>query len=129
MPDLAGVFCADRLRLYRPALDRFRLDGPALDRLCLDGPAFDWPAVRRWTMQRLAAGRLGPILARRDDRCDWPSDPKRVQPLIGLDIAGLDRDLAPSLAGPGVLPVACRTFFARLTLSRLAPAPAPPGHG
>jgi hypothetical protein len=129
VPDLAGRFGPVRLRLDGPPLDRHRLNRLRLDRLRLDGPALDRPAVRRWTIQRLASGRIGPVLARRDDRCNRSSDPERVKPLIGFDVTGLDRDFAPRLARIGVLPVACRAVLARLTLSRLAPAPAPPGHG
>jgi hypothetical protein len=118
MPNLACRF--------RPA--RFRLDRPALNRLHPDGPALDWPAVLRRTMRRLATGWLGPVLTRRDDRRDRPSDPERAKPLIGVDIVGLDRVFAPGVASLAVLPVACRAVLARLTLSGLAPASAPPGH-
>jgi len=83
----------------------------------------------RRTGQRLAAGWLGPVLARRDDGGNRPSDPERVQPLIGLDIAGLDRNLAPGLAGLRLLPVARLAAVAPLILGRLAPASAPSGHG
>jgi hypothetical protein len=83
----------------------------------------------RRTGHGLAAGWFGPVLAGRDDRGNWPSDPERVQPLIGLDIAGLDRNLAPGLAGLRLLPVARLAALGPLTLGRLAPASAPPGHG
>jgi len=139
VPDLACWFRLDRFRRNRPALDRFRRNRPALDRIWLDWPArnrlplnrpaLDRRTVWRWAMEWLTSGWLGPVLARRDDGRDGPSDPERVKPLIGLDIAGLDRDLAPRLARLSALPVACRAALGRLALVRLAPAPASPGHG
>jgi hypothetical protein len=119
MPDLRV-----RLGLVPDLACRFRTD-----RLRFNWPALDLPTVGRWTMQRLASGLLGPILTPRDDRCDRASDPEWVKPLIGLDVASLDRDFATRLARLGVLPVTCRAVLTRLTLFRLAPTPAPPGHG
>jgi hypothetical protein len=129
MPDLPLRLrlVPDLARRIRP--DRLRLDGPALDRLRLNRPALDRPTICGGTMRRLASGWLGPVLTRRDDRRDRPSDPERVKPLLGLDVASLDRDFAPRLARLGVLPITWRAVLSRLTLFRLAPTPAPPGHG
>ena len=68
----------------------------------------------------LGTRRLGPGLALRDDGSDGTPDPERVQPLLGLEVAGVGTRLRPA-AGRGMI-------LARLTLPRSAPALTPPGH-
>ncbi len=77
--------------------------------------------------RRLGTRRLGPGLALRDDGRHGTPDPERVQPLLGLDVAGVSTGLLPGLLASPALPARV-VILARLALPRSTPTLAPPGH-
>jgi hypothetical protein len=108
MPDLAGRLGIMPYLARQIGPHRFRLE---------------WLGVHGARDDRLAR-RGGP--ARRDHRRDWAPDPERIEPLLGLGIAGLRRVLLRPLARRQCL--AMRAIISGLTLPRLAPTLTPPGH-
>jgi len=122
----------DRLPLEWLTLDRLPLEWLPLDRLLrgvmpdlVRRPGLVPDLTRRFCvvphlLGRLGTRRLGPGLALRDDGSDGTPDPERVQPLLGLDVAGVGTRLRPAAGRGMILP--------RLTQPRSAPTLTPPGH-
>jgi hypothetical protein len=124
VPDLTWWFrlmphLARQIGSHRLDLDGLGVHRACQERLALGGAL----ACSVWPVRAARRGRP----ARRDHRSDRPPDPERVQPLLGLCVAGLGAAIPPPLTGLRV-PAIIRAILAGLTLPRLAPALTPPGH-